>query len=237
MDPEATVLDTLLEVRGDRTIERVRTIAGAYLFRGEDVFKCLRELSVGQKCRVALAWMAMQGVNTLILDEPTNHLDIQSQEELQSVLMQFDGTILFVTHDRSLAQALATDVWCVEAGTVQEVQGGWNEYLEWRAERTRRPAAAAAGKSREAYERLDEERQQGHRQREKQQQQNARRILALEAEIPETEARLKALSAEIDQAGANQHLDLLTDLCLSYQRMEAALKLLWDEWERLSSEG
>ncbi len=234
MDPEATVLDTILQVRGERSLEQVRTALGAYLFRGEDVFKRLNELSVGQKSRVALAWLALQGVNTLLLDEPTNHLDIPSQEELQAVLRDFAGTVLFVTHDRTLVGALATDVWVVEDGALHEVRGGWVDYQRWRVAQRARTVQALRTRTRteETAAHLEADREE--RRRKKEREKAGARCSEVETEIPGLETRLKELFADIDRAGAEQNLERLGQLCLDYQVAEGRLKSLWDEWTRLS---
>ncbi len=232
MDPEASVLDTVLAVRGERTIEQVRTILGAYLFRGEDVFKRLRELSVGQKSRVALCWLSMQGVNTLVLDEPTNHLDLGSQEELQSVLTAFPGTILFVTHDRSLAQALATEVWVVADGRVQVVPGGWDSYRAWRENGKARAEAARTATRSAGQSSAEALREEGRRKRERERMKT--RHAEIEADIPRLEARLKELSREIDRAGERRDMDALGQLCSEYQSVAGELKPLWDEWAKLT---
>lgn len=109
----------------------IRNYLGKFLFSGDDVFKPVNVLSGGERGRLALAILALQGVNLIFLDEPTNHLDLPSQEILQAVLADFDGTILLVTHDRYLLEALATHIWMVDplAGRLQVFKGS---YLEFR---------------------------------------------------------------------------------------------------------
>jgi ATP-binding cassette subfamily F protein 3 len=109
----------------------IRNYLGKFLFSGDDVFKPVNVLSGGERGRLALAILALKGVNLIFLDEPTNHLDLPSQEILQAVLADFDGTILLVTHDRYLLEALATHIWLVDpaAGRLQVFRG---TYLEFR---------------------------------------------------------------------------------------------------------
>jgi len=114
---ENTVLEEILQVK-NLSLEVARGFLGRFLFSGDDVFKPIAHLSGGERGRVALAVLSLQGANFLLLDEPTNHLDIQSQELLEHVLQDFDGTILFVSHDRYFIDALATQVWVVEDGQV-----------------------------------------------------------------------------------------------------------------------
>jgi ATP-binding cassette subfamily F protein 3 len=119
---DATILDEILRVK-NLPLDQARGFLGRFLFSGDDVFKQIANLSGGERGRVALAVLALQGANFLLLDEPTNQLDIQSQEMLEQVLDRFDGTILFVSHDRYFIDALATQVWVV-VGTPPRAVGG-----------------------------------------------------------------------------------------------------------------
>lgn len=122
LNPEQSVLDSLIAAGGAIGkaigLREARTRLGTYLFRGDDVFKRVGDLSGGERARVALAMLALHGANLLLLDEPTNHLDIQAQEALQDVLQAFEGTIMLVSHDRYLVDTLATHVWQIENGAV-----------------------------------------------------------------------------------------------------------------------
>jgi len=115
------------------TVTDARHYLAPYLFRGDDAFKLVSALSGGERARLALAILALDGANVLLLDEPTNHLDIQAQEALQETLEAFEGTILLVTHDRYLVDKLATQVWDLRDGHLNVYQGPYKEYLEARA--------------------------------------------------------------------------------------------------------
>nr|MCU0476122.1 ATP-binding cassette domain-containing protein [Anaerolineae bacterium] len=121
-DPNATVVDALMEaarlMKQPLGLGEARRTLALYQFRGDDVFKTVSGLSGGERGRLALAMLALQGANLLLLDEPTNHLDIQAQESLEQVLADFDGTILLVSHDRYLVERLATHLWRVEGGRI-----------------------------------------------------------------------------------------------------------------------
>ncbi|MDX1415400.1 MAG: ABC-F family ATP-binding cassette domain-containing protein [Candidatus Promineifilaceae bacterium] len=131
LDERKTVLDELLAAK-PISPEDGRKYLASYLFRGDDVFKQVAALSGGERARLALALLAAAGANLLLLDEPTNHLDIPSQEILQSVLEQFDGTILLVSHDRYLVSRLATQVWEIEDEQMQVFEGKYEDYLRFR---------------------------------------------------------------------------------------------------------
>ncbi|MDQ6645092.1 MAG: ATP-binding cassette domain-containing protein, partial [Chloroflexota bacterium] len=108
--------------------EGARTFLGRFLFSGDDVFKPIGSLSGGERSRVALAKLTLQGSNLLILDEPTNHLDLQSRQFLEEVLGEFEGTLLFVSHDRYFIDSLATKVWAIEDGVLIPYMGNYTEY-------------------------------------------------------------------------------------------------------------
>ena len=114
LNPENSVLDEILGASPGMLPSQGRDYLGKYLFSGDDAFKTVSMLSGGERGRLALAKLALQDTNLLLLDEPTNHLDIPSQEVLQSVLDGYQGTILLVTHDRYLVDALATQIWEID---------------------------------------------------------------------------------------------------------------------------
>ena len=125
---------TILEYLEDRAplelIPKLRDMLGAFLFRGDDVFKSLDVLSGGEKSRVALLQLLLSPVNLLVLDEPTNHLDLHSKDVLLDALRDFGGTVVFVSHDRGFIQQLATQVLHLEPGTSKYFPGDYTYYLE-----------------------------------------------------------------------------------------------------------
>ena len=143
LDPEKTVLDTLL-ARNLLPAE-ARNHLAQYLFRGDDVFKPVRALSGGERGRLALSLLALEGANFLLLDEPTNHLDIPAQETLQEGLERFEGTLLLVSHDRYLVSRLATQIWEIRQGRLHVFKGTYQEMLavREREEAARKLAAQA----------------------------------------------------------------------------------------------
>jgi ATP-binding cassette subfamily F protein 3 len=141
LDPDRRVVDELL-ARRDMLTSEARSYLARYLFRGDDVFRPVRELSGGERGRLALALLGAEGANFLLLDEPTNHLDIPSQEALQDVLEAYEGTILLVSHDRYLINRLATHVWVIEQGRLVQTEGNYDAFVR---RREREAEAAAAG--------------------------------------------------------------------------------------------
>ncbi len=140
--PDRTVLEEVLGTTEALTVGPARNFLARYLFTEDDVFKRIGALSGGERSRVALAKLELGGANFLILDEPTNHLDLRSQAALQAMLADYAGTILFVSHDRWLIDALATQCWWVNAGEVRVFQGSYAELMELRREQAAVEAAA-----------------------------------------------------------------------------------------------
>ncbi len=128
LNPANRVIDELRRQTEMEEPEARRHLAH-YLFRGQDVFKRVRDLSGGERGRLALAILARQGANVLLLDEPTNHLDIPAQEAVQAVLEQFDGTVLLVSHDRYLVSRLATQIWELRDGRLHVFEGTYAAFL------------------------------------------------------------------------------------------------------------
>jgi ATP-binding cassette subfamily F protein 3 len=160
LDPAKRVIDELWARRRLSETEARRYLAH-YLFRGDDVFKRVRDLSGGERGRLALALLALSGANFLLLDEPTNHLDIPSQEVLQEVLEGFNGTILLVSHDRYLVDRLAQHIWSIEDGELLAFAASYRDYLALREEEQGSGGEEEQG-SRGAGEQGSEEAQSGH---------------------------------------------------------------------------
>ncbi len=134
LDPEADLMDEINKVAPNMLPAQIRDYLAKYLFSGDDVFKKVKVLSGGEKGRLSLAILALQGANLLLLDEPMNHLDIDSQELLQSVLKTFEGTIILVSHDRYLIDAVGTQIWEVlpEKHTLEIYKGTYSQYKEYK---------------------------------------------------------------------------------------------------------
>jgi ATP-binding cassette subfamily F protein 3 len=131
LDPTRRIIDEIW-ARRDMSQTEARGYLAHYLFRGDDVFKQVADLSGGERGRLALSLLALEGANFLLLDEPTNHLDIPSQEVLQEVLEAFDGTILLVSHDRYLVDRLARQIWSLEAGELVVYAATYQEFVALR---------------------------------------------------------------------------------------------------------
>jgi ATPase subunit of ABC transporter with duplicated ATPase domains len=128
-NPEATILETFREATG--TIEeKARSVLAGFHFRAKDVMKKVATLSGGEKSRLKLCLLMQNKINLLILDEPTNHLDIESREWIEQTIEKFDGTILFISHDRYFLGKFAETIWAMENGKIDAWDCGFYEYLE-----------------------------------------------------------------------------------------------------------
>jgi len=249
LDPAATILEEVERSARFEDVPRLRGLLGALLFSGDDVEKRVGVLSGGEKARVALAKLLLRPANLLILDEPTNHLDIAACEVLEDAFRDFGGTLLFVSHDRSFINALATRVVEVDGGRLESHLGNYDVYLE-RVERreaaravaaeanaaTAPRAAASAGPPADGApgERADKLDRQQERERRKARERDARRLEKLEARIAEEEARIEALKHSFAAPEVYQDHARLRALQADQRVLEDGLEALYREWESLS---
>ncbi len=222
---ENTVLEEILEVK-NLPLQQARGLLGRFLFSGDAVFKPITDLSGGERGRVALAVLALQGANFLLLDEPTNHLDIHSQELLEQVLQDFDGTILFVSHDRYFIDALATQIWAVDDTQLRVYTGNYSAYMEQLREETARAEIEAPA---DDQKRSKQRAQREHQAIQKTRQQEAERS-ELEDEIQQLETRLGLLSRELELASRAQRVDRVYDLGREYADVQEQLQRRLEEW-------
>ena len=225
---DRSILDTILDVR-NMPIEQARGLLGRYLFTGDAVFKPINLLSGGERSRVALAVLTLQGANFLLLDEPTNHLDLQSQEVLQDMLSEFAGTILLVSHDRYLVDRLATHLWVIQDRQLVIHEGGYSQYVERRAKSVERAKTVSLEKSvdtkakRQVEKRTQNLQRNGQRAKEKQ-------VAEMETNIAALEARLQELSRELEVAGVSGAVARVHELGREYAEVEGQLYDRMAEW-------
>ena len=218
-------------------LAQARNFLGQFLFSGDDVFRKIGTLSGGQRSRVALARLTLQGANFLLLDEPTNHLDLASQEILEEVLGRFPGTVLLVSHDRYLVQALATHIWRVDGDELRAYKGNYTEYqrlvaLENEAERS--VCEPAAGQKPGAELQSDRERAREERRQRKAAEKQAEQAAALEGEVEQLEASLRELSAQLEAASLAGNVEQIHELGLRYQATEKELHQVLETWAELA---
>ncbi len=209
---------------------QTRDYLATFLFTGDDVFKEVNLLSGGERGRLALALLALQGANLLLLDEPTNHLDLPSQEILQTILSRFQGTILLVSHDRYLIDALATQVWEVipEQRLLNTFKGSYSEYRAYKQ-------SGAAAKSEEKPQPARET----HRKPSAADTRSKREIKKLRDRLTDLESRIASLETEVSLVEtqlSSQNLDpaRAQKLGTDYNRVHAELEQQLAEWETVS---
>lgn len=234
-----TVLDALLEIKRLPT-ERARTFLGQFLFKGDDVFQSIESLSGGQRSRIALARLTMQGANFLLLDEPTNHLDLDSQEIMQDALRQFSGTILLVTHDRALIDALATQIWQVTPGTGNEpgrldvFNGTWKQ---WQVERLQAEQMDSPEPGEVVPSATEEEwmRQRAARRQRRQAERQEEAVAEAEERIARMESRIREIEQLMAQASSAQDLAKLRKLQDQHRAVSQRLEKMMDEWASMAA--
>jgi ATP-binding cassette, subfamily F, member 3 len=233
LDPEKTVLDEILAQSPGMLPHQGRDYLGKYLFSGDDAFKTVSMLSGGERGRLALAKLALQDTNLLLLDEPTNHLDIPSQEVLQSVLDAYKGTILLVTHDRYLVDALATQIWEINPDESQmTVFNG--TYSQMKEEREKEAARLAAPQ----WEKIDTrnsniEARKSQNAKMKEERRKIAQLQELENTIAELEAKLANLSAQLESPFVKPAE--AAKLGTEYERVQKEMDEKLNEWERMQT--
>jgi ATP-binding cassette subfamily F protein 3 len=218
------------------TAGELRSFLAKFLFTGDDVYKHVRDLSGGEKGRLALAKLIYSRVNVLILDEPTNHLDIPSREALEEALDAFQGTILTISHDRYFLDRVATQILALDgSGGAEHYDGDYTEYHDWKAAKKRglvREETLPAKPKETMAARPKTKAAQGKGGK----KQAVRDSQSVEAEIAEAEKRLAELSEQLGQPEVARDSERLKALNEDYQLNDARLRALYEEWEQVSTE-
>ena len=232
LTPSNTVLDELWNDFKLTPEVEIRNRLGAFLFSGEDVKKSVGMLSGGERARLLLAKLSMENNNFLILDEPTNHLDIDSKEVLENALIDFDGTLLFVSHDRYFINRVATHVLELSENGSTLYLGDYDYYVDKKAEveMTQTEEASTSNQAKEASSVND---YQAQKESQKEARKLMRQIENLEAEIEELETQSQAISEQmLETNDAEKLMELQTELDKISHRQEKAML----EWEELSEQ-
>jgi ATP-binding cassette subfamily F protein 3 len=234
LDPDARLIDDLTSFAPTAVSNQtqLRTLLGSFLFSDDDVFKRIGVLSGGERNRYALARMLLHPANFLLLDEPTNHLDLQAKDVLLEALRKFTGTIVFVSHDRYFIDKLATRIFEIEGGKLQDYSGNYEDYL-W--QKQRRAAGEWGPAKEEVAESSSTERQRERAKRGKAPNPIAIRKMEkqrdeLEEQISRCEAEITSLELELGQF-KNAQESIRVAALIEEQR--ARLKELTERWEQL----
>ncbi len=223
--PDWNLVENMMASKRGLSAQSARNRLAAYDFRGEDVFKPVSVLSGGEQSRLRLCMLMDGEVNFLILDEPTNHLDIASREWIEEAVESYDGTLLFVSHDRYFINRFATRIWELAEGTITDYPCGFTQYRQMKAQEE----AAKIEPPKPAKEK-NERPARGNRA-----QQNARRQLTIcERDIAKAEEQIAALEAGMEAAACDY--EKLTELTAQKEAAQGELDALYERWEQLSEE-
>lgn len=245
LDENQTIMENFLTEYG-LTDEQTRRLLGSMMFHGEDVFKVIGTLSGGQKARLVLLKLVLDGANCLLLDEPTNHLDIAAKEAVEAALETFDGTVLLVSHDRYLVNEVAGRIWAVEDGHVTDYKGNYDFYLEERDKnrsqeaapeilrKEKEPAAKATPATAAPQTAQPEKKMEKKPEKKPYSPAEAQKLLPqVELKIREYEALQKVLSDKIADPSNQQDPETSTKLAEEYAEQSKILDGLMDKWEKL----
>ncbi len=214
-----SVLDAIIDMK-NLSPEDARTYLGRFLFGGDDVYKTVSVLSGGERTRLALARLLLEEPNFLVLDEPTTHLDISSREALEQVLLQYDGALLFVSHDRALISLLATRLLIVEDGRMAPFNGTFEEWAKTREESSVRvvvrPKKKGRSKGSPALRPVRATPQPAP--------------IDYEEIIADLEGRLALIESRLDGATQRHDVEAIAKLGKEYNRVQGELETTWERW-------
>ena len=228
LSSDKTVLQEVYDRFPDKTVPELRKILAAFLFRGDDIDKTMRDLSGGERAKVALLEIMLRGCNFLILDEPTNHLDIESREVLENALAEYEGTILAVSHDRYFINRLATKLLCFDGGTVRQIDGNYDSYLLLREQSKGAEQKAPTVKKPNAYQ-LKKETARRQRLRKGE-------IARLEKQIAELEEQKTRLQNQLASPEVTADYLQITELTEALDEVARRQDELTEQWLALSEE-
>ncbi|HEY2962014.1 MAG TPA: ABC-F family ATP-binding cassette domain-containing protein, partial [Pyrinomonadaceae bacterium] len=249
--------EIIMELRrvapANATAGELRSFLAKFLFTGDDVYKHVRDLSGGEKGRLALAKLIYSRVNVLVLDEPTNHLDIPSREALEEALAAYEGTIITISHDRYFLDRVATQILALDGlGGAEHYDGDYTEYHDWKlgirdssvgkeVEQENLVSVAAPVSAPEEAQRVKTKPKPPAPKKPgvklvKKKKAETRTPELIENEIAQAESRLNQISEHMGTPEVARDAERLMSLNDEYQQAEALLKTLYEEWDRLSEE-
>jgi ATP-binding cassette subfamily F protein 3 len=234
LNPENSLIQEIETVAPHMLVAEIRNYLARYLFKGEDVFKPVRVLSGGERGRLALAKLSLSNANLLLLDEPTNHLDIPGQEALQNVLAAFDGTIILVSHDRYLIDALGTQIWDIqkESATLEVFQGTYSGYKAFQESQKTSAVSVDEENSREANTYQQDRAAKNRALAKERHRQN--RLEEIETRVAELEVQLSDIGDQLAAPPADP--DEVMRLGDDYVELQNELEALISEWGSLQED-
>lgn len=236
LDPSLDILETLEKISEEKTIGQLRTLLGAFLFSGDDVFKKIGVLSGGEKSRVALAKILLTKSNFIILDEPTNHLDISSKDVLLKALINFSGSLILVSHDIDFLKPLVNKVVEVKQGKIKEYPGGIEYYLQKREELIEQENESLKKAGKENLSRKDQKRVKAEIRQKKYNATKdiSNKIKKLEEKIEELEKKEIQLKKLLSDPDIYNNHEKAKEKTSEYNNIQQELEKSLINWEKLS---
>lgn len=229
LHPDSDLMDEIQTVSPQMLPSEIRSYLARFHFTGDDIYKPVKILSGGERGRLALAILALQGANLLMLDEPMNHLDIESQEVLQSVLKDFNGTIILVSHDRFLIDGIATQIWEVlpKKKTLQLYQGTYSQYKEWLKQKDEAQNAKSVIIKQEKNYKAPAQNVSLQSDRKKKQKKSF-----LEEEIQKLEEECSIIGTKLEDKSLD--FEAIAKLGLEYNALQDQLNQMIEEWASIN---
>ena len=225
-----TIIDEIWEDNKQLTQTSLRTMLGAFLFEGEEVFKKISTLSGGERARVAILKLILSNANLLLLDEPTNHLDIDSKEVLEDALSSYTGTIFTISHDRYFLNTVVDKVLVLDENGITEYLGNYDYYIEKKKQVQEMNTVEVIEEKTKTQ--LKEEKRKEREQREAEKKNRVKRQ-NIEKEIEETEAKIEEMDVLLCQEEVYSNPEKSKDVSLQKASLEEKLSALYEEWESL----
>lgn len=238
LDLGLDILETVENISKDKTIGQLRSLLGAFLFSGDDVFKKIEVLSGGEKSRVALAKILLTKSNFIILDEPTNHLDMSSKEILLKALQNFSGSLILVSHDIDFLKPLVNKVIEIKKGQIKEYLGGIESYLQKREQALEQEGQVLKSKEKDASNRKDQKRLEAELRQKKYNATKdiSRKIQILEQKIDELETKENELKKLLSDSNIYNDHETAAEKTTEYNDIQIELERCLIEWEDLSKQ-
>ena len=244
LNPQHTVFQEAMDTPQRITEQAIRTVLGSFLFRGDDIYKPVKVLSGGEKSRLALVKLLLDPPNLLLMDEPTTHLDLASVDALIVALKQYQGTLVFISHDVHFIRALSTHVVRVEAGTLKHFGGGYQYYLDKTAQSARAAltsssfGSAVSRPTAPKVDRKEQKRLEATQRQARSDQKNGipKRIATLEKEIADLEAKERDYAAELEKPETYHSGGRATQINRELQQVTDRLAEATKEWEAAGAE-
>jgi len=228
LDIKNDLLEELKQAGTGKTEQELRSVLGCFLFSDDEVFKKIKVLSGGEKSRVALAKTLISEANFLLLDEPTNHLDILSVSILVQALQQYEGTLLFVSHDRHFITKVANKIWWIEGKEIKEYPGTYEEYSWWRAKN------AAVTEKKEKPQQPKAKKESTKPKNNQEDQAQKKELKQVESSIEKFESEIEGFESQLADPAVYENPEEYEKLNTAYQQKKLELQQLMEKWEQIA---